>query len=66
MTVLVTTRMLGQVARMKTPRLFGFNEQCIEFYYWISGRYVGTLNVYTEVSVRVDSDVYFEIIVIVI
>ncbi|ESO01676.1 hypothetical protein HELRODRAFT_174638 [Helobdella robusta] len=46
----ITTKENGQKARLISPHLFGYEEQCVEFFYWIHGsRDVGYLNVIAKI-----------------
>ena len=50
MYVEASTRGEGQTAHLVSPKYQGMGEQCVEFYYHMWGRDVGTLHVYTQVS----------------
>lgn len=40
----------GHTAVLKSPTYKSFTAQCVQFYYHMYGRHMGTLNVYTQVS----------------
>lgn len=50
MYVEASTRGEGQTAHLISPKYQGMAEQCVEFYYHMYGRDIGTLNVYTQVG----------------
>ena len=50
MYVEASTRAEGQTANLISTKYQGRGEQCVEFYYHMYGRDMGTLNVYTPVG----------------
>lgn len=40
----------GTTAKMFSARYYSYSDQCVQFYYHMFGRHIGTLNVYTVVS----------------
>ena len=42
----------GKNAIIYSPLYRGLKRQCLEFYYHMNGRHIGTLNVYAKVTAR--------------
>jgi len=42
----------GTKARMLSARYYGYTDQCVQFFYHMHGRHIGTLNVYTVASIQ--------------
>ena len=42
----------GKNAIIYSPLYRGLKRQCLEFYYHMNGRHIGTLNVYAKVRTR--------------